>query len=115
MLTHSISLHSTGLSQTNHSQFACILEKHVFYAVHITEKSSKFQWIFIGVHIQTTNALFRFKAPLHIVMHKHALMDHQTLNLNMSIGYGAYHNLDGLLGIYTYYTFRHIQAWKIDG
>ena len=63
----------------------------------------------------TTNALFRFKAPLHIVMHKHELMDHHTLNLNMSIGYGAYHNLDGLLGIYTYYTFRHIQAWKIDG
>ena len=58
----------------------------------------------------TTNALFRFKAPLHIVMHKHELMDHHTLNLNMSIGYGAYHNLDGLLGIYAYIT--HLGTYK---
>ena len=37
-------------------------------------------------------------------MHKHELMDHHTLNLNMSAGYGAYHILDGLLGIYAYVT-----------
>ena len=58
----------------------------------------------------TTNALFRFKAPLHIVMHKHELVDHHTLNLKMSIGYGAYHSLDGLLGIYAYIT--HLGTYK---
>ena len=57
----------------------------------------------------TTNALFRFKAPLHIVMHKHELMDHRILNLNMSM-YGAYHNLDGFLGIYAYIT--HLDTYK---
>ena len=57
----------------------------------------------------TTNALFRFKAPLHIVMHKHEFMEHHTLKLNMSM-YGAYHSLDGLLGIYAYIT--HLSTYK---
>ena len=80
MITRSISLHSAGLSQTNHSHFAWILEKQSFMPCISQKSHPSFNGSLLVSIFNTTNALFRFKALLHIVMHKHELMDHQTLN-----------------------------------